>query len=130
MKEKLVLRPTSLFFYLLIFYFCIKFRIVRNIFRKNINWAIIIKSHYVWFFCFFLVWLLFFDEHNIIRRIDNYGKYKQLEEDVFYYKGKIKEDREKLNELTSNKENLERFAREQYLMKKENEDVFVVIEKD
>ena len=103
---------------------------MKNIFRKNINWTIILKSHYVWFLCFFLVWLLFFDEHNIIRRIDNYGKFKQLEEDVSYYKEKIKEDREKLNELTSNKENLERFAREQYLMKKENEDVFIVIEKD
>jgi hypothetical protein len=43
-----------------------------------------------------------------------------------FYEEKIKDDRSKLEELQSNPANLEKFAREQFLMKKENEDVFII----
>ena len=52
----------------------------------------------------------------------------QLEEDREYYLEQIQKDSARLSELTTNKENLEKYAREQFLMKKPNEDVFVVIE--
>ncbi len=72
---------------------------------------------------------MFFDNHSLDKKIENGRKLKQLRKDVVYYKEKIKNDREKLHELTSDKENIERYAREQYLMKKADEDIFVVIEK-
>jgi len=49
-----------------------------------------------------------------------------LEKDKVFYEEKITEDRAKLEELKSNPENLEKFAREQYLMKNDNEDIFII----
>ena len=46
-----------------------------------------------------------------------------------YYQNKIEEDNRKMKELLSNKDNLEKFAREQYLMKNKNEDIFVILNK-
>jgi len=43
-----------------------------------------------------------------------------------FYLDEIKENKEKLNELMSSPANLEKFAREKYLMKKDDEDVFVI----
>jgi cell division protein FtsB len=45
-----------------------------------------------------------------------------------YYQQKIEEDRRRIDELKTNTENLEKFAREQYLMKKDNEDIFVIVD--
>ena len=49
-----------------------------------------------------------------------------MEKDKIYYYEKIKIDSRKLEELRTDRENLEKFAREQYLMKKDNEDIFIV----
>jgi len=74
------------------------------------------------------IWVAFFDQNNLVERFQNRKELKQLEEDKIYYKAKIKENAARLNELKTNKENLEKFAREQYLMKKDNEDVFIIVE--
>ena len=52
----------------------------------------------------------------------------QLRQEKEYYIDQIKLDSTRLQELTTNNENLEKFAREQYYMKKANEDIFVVVE--
>ncbi len=57
------------------------------------------------------------------------GEIRQLKADREYYMEQIGNDSTRLHELTTDKENLEKYAREQFLMKKKNEDVFVVIEK-
>jgi len=49
-----------------------------------------------------------------------------LEKEIIFYNEKIKNDRAQLEELKSNPANLEKFARENFLMKKENEDIFIV----
>ena len=49
-----------------------------------------------------------------------------LKGQINYYKEKIETDKQKLNELKSDKDNIEKFARENYKMKKDNEEVFVV----
>jgi cell division protein FtsB len=51
-----------------------------------------------------------------------------MEKEKKYYLEKIKSDTKKLEELRTDRENLEKFAREQYLMKRDNEDVFIVTE--
>ena len=76
----------------------------------------------------FAIWMLFFDQNNIVDRIRMSLEIRQLEDDREYYLEQIRKDSARLNELTTNKENLEKYAREQFLMKKSNEDVFVVIE--
>ena len=72
--------------------------------------------------------MLFFDQNNMVDRIKMSSEIKQLEEDREYYLEQIQKDSARLNELTTNKENLEKYAREQFLMKKPDEDVFVVLE--
>lgn len=72
--------------------------------------------------------MLFFDQNNMVDRVKMTSEIKQLEEDREYYLEQIQKDSARLSELTTNKENLEKYAREQFLMKKPNEDVFVVIE--
>lgn len=54
------------------------------------------------------------------------AEYKQLLKDKAFYLEKIEEDRKRLEELQTNNANLEKFAREQYLMKKDDEDIFVI----
>jgi cell division protein FtsB len=72
--------------------------------------------------------MLFFDQNNMVDRIKMTSEIRQLEQDREYYLAEIRKDSTRLKELTTNKENLEKYAREQFLMKKPNEDVFVVIE--
>ena len=76
----------------------------------------------------FTIWMLFFDQNNAVDRMRMGSEIRQLEEDREYYLEQIQKDSARLSELTTNKENLEKYAREQFLMKKSNEDVFVVIE--
>jgi cell division protein DivIC len=76
----------------------------------------------------FVLWVTFFDDDNLIERFQNLREIRQLKKDKEYYIEKISQDSERLKELKTNKENLEKYAREQYLMKKDNEDVFVIVE--
>jgi len=74
----------------------------------------------------FFVWVIFIDSNNLYNRIKNLNRVHTLEKEIIFYNEKIKNDRAQLEELESNPANLEKFAREQFLMKKDNEDIFIV----
>lgn len=74
--------------------------------------------------------MLFFDQNNLVDRFRMGHEIRELEADRLYYLEQIEIDSTRLHELTTDKENLEKFAREQYYMKKSNEDVYVIIEDD
>ena len=78
----------------------------------------------------FLVWIIFFSQNNLVDRFRMISDINQLEADKEYYKEQINRDSTRLHELTTNNENLEKFAREQYYMKKDDEDIFVIIEEE
>jgi cell division protein DivIC len=78
----------------------------------------------------FVVWIMFFDENNLIQYKQNQKELALLEEQVDFYKHKIEADKRKLIELQTNDENLEKFAREQFLMKKADEDIYVIVEEN
>ncbi|MDR2037102.1 MAG: septum formation initiator family protein [Bacteroidales bacterium] len=97
--------------------------------NKGIQFIIpLLKNKFSLSFIVFFVWIVFFDSNNLIERTVSLNRVHQLEKDKIYYENKIREDHAKLDELKSNPENLEKFAREQYLMKKENEDIFIISE--
>jgi len=77
-----------------------------------------------------LAGLIFFafliGDSNIFSRFSYDAEIRDLKNEISYYRSKTSEDSTKLDELKSNKENIEKFARENYLMKKENEEVFIV----
>lgn len=86
-----------------------------------------IMNKYTVVLLIFLVWLAFFDRNNLVGKMQLRGKISTLKKEKAYYLEKIEEDKRNMKELLSNKDNLEKFAREQYLMKNKNEDVFVIV---
>jgi cell division protein FtsB len=73
----------------------------------------------------FAVIIVFLDENSAIRRLKYKREIMQLNEEIEKYRAEYEESTEKLNELNSNPESLEKIAREKYLMKKPNEDIYV-----
>lgn len=73
--------------------------------------------------------LFFFSDSSVTKRIQYESQIKDLESQIEFYRKQTEIDKEKLDELQSNKEDLEKFARENYLMKKKNEEIFIINEK-
>lgn len=86
----------------------------------------IIKNKYIITIVIFVLIVVFFDNNNLLDRYTNLQKLHQLEKDKDYFLQRIKEDSKRMNELKTDTENLEKFAREQYLMKKKDEDIFII----
>lgn len=76
----------------------------------------------------FLVWMLFFDSNDLITQFKLSRKLTNLEKQKNYYQEKIEQVKKDREELFSNQELLEKFAREKYLMKKNNEDLYIIVE--
>jgi cell division protein FtsB len=68
------------------------------------------------------------DSNDLISRYRLSAKLRSLENEKVYYKEKIKEVEQQRSELFGDRESLEKFAREKYLMKKPSEDVFIIVE--
>lgn len=73
-----------------------------------------------------IIFGFFIGESNIFARLGYDAKIIELNSQIKNYRKQTVEDKEKLEELNSDKDRIEKFARENYLMKKENEDVFIV----
>ncbi len=80
---------------------------------------------YVLLLTAFLIWMFFFDTNSLLIQTELQDQIKVLEAEKTFLEEAIKKDRALLNELSS-KEALEKFARERYLLKKKNEDVFII----
>lgn len=91
------------------------------------NKAAIFKNKYVLTLLALLVWVIFFDKNDFSSQYKIRKDVKQLEEEKSYFINEIAETKGELKELTSNPETLEKFAREKYLMKRDNEDIFVIV---
>lgn len=85
------------------------------------------KNFYFLFGAFFLIWMLFVDSNDFISQIKLATKLGTLQEQKEYYIEKKVEVLKNKEELTTNQELLEKFAREKYLMKKPSEDLFVIV---
>ena len=78
----------------------------------------------------FLVWLTFFDSNDLYTQLKQTAKLKGLEDEKEFYVEKIAEVKSDREELLSDDALLEKFARENYLMKKPAEDIYVIVEND
>jgi hypothetical protein len=88
-----------------------------------------ITNKYLIAFMVFSVWMLFIDDNNIFFLRKNVNKLKEYRVEKAYFLEKIRKDSIQLREMKENARNLEKFAREEFLMKKKDEDIFLVIEK-
>ncbi|HMG10439.1 MAG TPA: septum formation initiator family protein [Mucilaginibacter sp.] len=75
----------------------------------------------------FLVWMIFFDKNDLFSQYEYRKQVNKLKQERDFYKKETDQVTKELDELTSNPQKLEKFAREKYLMKKDNEDVFVIV---
>ena len=89
-----------------------------------------LKNKYVLSMLFFIIWIAFFDDNNFIVQYRYKKKLAELREDENYYKSEIDKNKRDLYYLTSSKKNLERYAREKFLMKKPNEDIFIFVDEN
>jgi len=76
----------------------------------------------------FLIWMMFLDSNDLISRFKMSAKLRSLDREKEFYQEKISDVEKDRTELLTNKELLEKFAREKYLMKKESEDLFIIQE--
>jgi len=81
-------------------------------------------------FMIFMVYIFFFDAHDMISQIGIKYKLHQIKNQMEYLESQTQDAHNQIEELTSNKTSLEKFAREQYRMKRENEEIFVIIPKE
>ena len=92
--------------------------------RKKSLWGL--NSLQITILLFVVVMLFLFSDSNIKKRINSDREIRNLKSQIEFYRKKTEEDKKKLHELKSNKENLEKFARENYFMKKDNEEIFII----
>lgn len=90
----------------------------------------LLRNVYVLTVIGYLIWMLFLDANNIPNQLKTRVKLSRLEDEKEYYLQKIQEVQQDREELLSDPELLEKFAREKYLMRKPHEDVYVIVDED
>jgi len=93
----------------------------------NNRWFKIFKNKFIFTSIIFAIWVGIFDRDNLMTRSSQIEENELLLNTKAYYLEKIKKDSIRLNDLKTNAKNLEKFAREEYLMKKDNEDIFIIV---
>lgn len=79
-------------------------------------------------FILFIAIILFFDKNDLFTQMSRNRQLRELQESKAYYTARINEIRTELDQIKSNPATVEKYAREKYLMKKDNEDLFLVPE--
>ena len=102
---------------------------------KDKSWFKFLSNKYVWVLLFFSAWMIFLDNYSYFdhRILDK--QINELEANKKYYQDEIKKDQQNIKQL-KNPEQIEKYAREKYYMKKDSEDIYIIefqgdtIEKD
>jgi cell division protein FtsB len=95
--------------------------------KKPSKIARVVRNKYLLVIVALGVWLLFFDKNDLFSQWARRAEVKKLENDVQYYKDEIDRNKKEMIELQSNPKSLEKFAREHYLMHRDNEDIFILV---
>jgi cell division protein FtsB len=92
---------------------------------KTNKWLLYLKNKYVWVLLFFCVWMLFLDNYSQLEHRVLNKEIKELETNKKYYQDEIRKDQNQINALKDPNQ-VEKYAREKYFMKKQNEDIYVI----
>lgn len=93
-----------------------------------LNWKKItkpFKNIFVLILFVFLIWMLFFDANSWLIHRELNNEIDDLESQKEYYKKEIEKDKKAIKKL-STEDGLEKFAREEYYMKRDNEEIFII----
>jgi cell division protein DivIC len=86
-----------------------------------------LRNRYLLTIIIFVIWVFLLDSNNLISQHKEMKNLKKLRAEKEYYVQRIEEDKRKLHELKTDDQNLEKFAREQYRMKKPDEDLYIIL---
>ena len=89
-----------------------------------------LRNKYLIFFLLFLFWIIFLDDYNLINQKQMKNKVDDLKDQKEFYITEFKKDSTELFNLKNDSSKQEKFAREKFLMKKDNEDLFIIREKE
>jgi len=87
-----------------------------------------LKNKYAVALTVFFIWILFFDNNSLISQFRLIFTLSDLHKQEAFYIEQIKNDSTSLYVLKNDPASLEKFARENYLMKKDNEDIFLIVD--
>jgi cell division protein FtsB len=87
----------------------------------------VLKNKYFLVGIFFVVWIVFFDVNRLISIFRYRSELREVRKEQSYYIEQIQNNKELLHLYQTDKKALEKFAREKYLMKKDDEDVFLIV---
>lgn len=93
-------------------------------FKKKIIYTL--TNKYLLSFCVFVVWICFLDANSLIHQRKLDAEIENLTENRNYYRDKLEEIKTNENTIMTDMARLEKFARENYLMKKADEDLFLI----
>jgi len=86
-----------------------------------------INNRYFYTTLAFIIWMAFFDSDNLREQMRLSNKIERLEQQKHFYRTEIQKNKSSLNALKYDTTQLEKYAREKYFMKKDNEDVYVIV---
>jgi cell division protein FtsB len=92
---------------------------------KKKKWFSILTNIYVLVLTVFVVWMTFFDTNSLLIHLELRREIKKLEKQKEFLQDEIVKDKEIIERL-SDPEQLEKFAREQYYLKKKNEEIYII----
>lgn len=84
-----------------------------------------LTNRYVLILIVFVIWMLFFDENSYLNHRDYNREIEELKNSIEFYKKEI-ESNKKMIEALQDPERLEKYAREMYRMKREDETLFII----
>lgn len=90
----------------------------------------IFRNFFFLFSMVFIIWMIFFDSNDLISQYKMNKQLNDLESEREYYEQKIVEVKAEEDALIKDKDKLEKFAREHYLMKKPTEDIYILVEEE
>ncbi len=79
---------------------------------------------------FFIVWMMFFDTNDMISQYKIRRTLKQLQAEKEYYIRETEKNQKEIDRLMNNPAELEEYARSRYLMKRDNEDIYLILNKE
>ena len=85
-----------------------------------------LKNKYLLATIIFLAFILFFDDRDLLTNYQHRRQLNELERSAEYYRQEIEKTKAELSQLKTDAATLEKYAREKYLMKRDNEDIFII----
>ncbi len=92
---------------------------------KDKPWFRFLSNKYVWVLLFFTAWMLFLDNYSYLNHRELNKQIDELEDNKKYYQDEIKSDQTNIK-LLKNPDQIEKYAREKYYMKKDSEDIYII----